>query len=240
MTAVKKYIPDFITSLNLVCGMAGLVFVFKDRFDFAFYSMLAAAVFDFFDGFAARALDSYSDSGRELDSLSDVVSFGVLPSFMLYSIMKACMFGESWVCWVPLLIAVFSALRLAKYNVSGYREDDFSGLPTPACAMLCGSLCCYICYEPSCFLAAWAAGPVFIPVLSVCLCALLVSRIRMFSMKFHRDDSKTVRTKRISFLVIILAAVVICLIFHLHFSFAVLLIFICYILKNVVYAIFGI
>ena len=110
--SIKKYIPDFITSMNLLCGVIGVVFAFKCRFDMAFYFMLAAAVFDFMDGFVARLLGAYSDLGKELDSLSDVVSFGVLPSVMLYSLMKTFMFGESLVCWVPLLFWAFLLRRV--------------------------------------------------------------------------------------------------------------------------------
>ena len=77
---LRKYIPDLITSMNLVCGLLGVVFTLRSRLDIAFACMLAAAVFDFLDGLAARALDAYSDMGKELDSLCDLVSFGVLPA----------------------------------------------------------------------------------------------------------------------------------------------------------------
>ena len=90
--SIKKYIPDFITSMNLLCGVIGVVFAFKGRFDLAFYLMLAGAVCDFCDGLVARLLGAYSDLGKELDSLADLVSFGVLPSVMLYSLMKTFMF----------------------------------------------------------------------------------------------------------------------------------------------------
>lgn len=134
MKRLISYIPDFITSMNLLCGVIGVVFAFKCRFDMAFYFMLAAAVFDFLDGFVARLLGAYSDLGKELDSLSDVVSFGVLPSVMLYSLMKTFMFGESLVCWVPLLIAVFSGIRLAKFNVDTRQHSSFGTSYSGVCA----------------------------------------------------------------------------------------------------------
>ena len=111
---LKKYIPDAITSMNLICGLVGVMFAVNGKLDLAFYMMLAAAVADFLDGFFARLLNAYSDFGKELDSLCDLVSFGVLPSVMLWSLMKTCMFGENLLCYVPLVIALFSALRLAK------------------------------------------------------------------------------------------------------------------------------
>ena len=139
--------------MNLACGIIGVVFAFKGRVDLAFILMLAASVADFLDGTAARLLDSYSDMGKELDSLSDLVSFGVLPSVMLYNLQHTCMFGESWICWIPLIITLASGIRLAKFNVDTRQTDSFLGLPTPACALLCGSLCYYVAADPACFLA---------------------------------------------------------------------------------------
>ncbi len=81
---IVKHIPNTITSMNLLCGVLGVIFTLDGRIDIAFYLMLAAAVFDFFDGFSARLLKAYSDIGKELDSLADVVSFGVLPSVLAF------------------------------------------------------------------------------------------------------------------------------------------------------------
>ena len=234
---MKKYIPDCITSMNLACGIIGVVFAFKGRLDIAFILMLAASVADFLDGFAARALDSYSDLGKELDSLSDLVSFGVLPSVMLYNLSRICRFGESIVCWIPLIITLASGIRLAKFNVDTRQKDFFLGLPTPACALLAGSLCYYVAADPACFLAQWCAGPIFIPVLSVCLSALLVSEIPMFSLKFHKDDPATVKGKRMALAFLVLAAILVCVICRLNWSVIVLLSLSLYVIKNLVYAI---
>lgn len=237
---IRKYIPDFITSLNIACGIVGVVFAFKGRCDLAMYLMIAAAVFDFFDGFAARALGAYSDLGKELDSLCDVVSFGVLPSAMLYSTSKACMMGENVFCFIPLLIAVFSALRLAKFNVDTRQTASFIGLPTPACALFVAALCLYVAYDSTCFLAMWMASPLFVTILTIVLCFLLICEIPMFSMKFHKEDSKVLKGKRFAFAVKAVAAVIVCLACGLHWSLAVLLTFTCYIVVNVLYRIFGI
>lgn len=206
------------------------------RFDWAFYWMLAGAVFDFFDGLAARALKVSSPVGKELDSLSDVVTFGVLPAVMLYKMMRLCTFGESVWCYVPLLIAVCSALRLAKFNLDERQGHSFLGLPTPACAMVCGSLCYFLAHDIRTFLPAWASGYVFIPVLSVVLSALLVSEIPMFSMKFSREDDRLVVGKRIAFAVNVLLCVGIVWSLGLNWSLAVLLSFLVYILMNVAFA----
>lgn len=234
---MKKYIPDCITSMNLACGIIGVIFAFKGRLDIAFILMLAASLADFLDGFAARLLHAYSDLGKELDSLSDLVSFGVLPSVMLYNLSCNCMFSESIVCWIPLVITVASGLRLAKFNVDDRQKDGFLGLPTPACALLAGSLCYYVASDPACFLAQWCAGPVFIPVLSVCLSALLVSEIPMFSLKFHKDDTATVKGKRMAMAFLVLAAILVCVVCRLNWSVIVLLSLSLYVVKNLVYAI---
>lgn len=233
---IKKYIPDFITSLNLLCGVIGVVLAFKGRFDYAFYAMLAGAVFDFCDGFAARALNAYSDLGKELDSLADVVTFGVLPSVMFVNLMESCSFSETIWCWVPVCIAVFSGIRLAKFNVDERQHSSFLGLPTPACAMICGSLCYFVAFEPDGFLCSLVAGQVFIPVLSVVLSALLVCELPMFSMKFSKDDSRILKRKRLAFAVNCILCVAIVLIIGLNWSLAVLLAFAVYILMNAAFA----
>jgi len=234
---MRKYIPDMITSMNLLCGIIGVVFAFNGRPDLAFILMLAACAADFLDGLAARALNAYSDLGKELDSLCDLVSFGVLPSVMLYNCSRVCMFGESWICWIPLLIALASALRLAKFNTDERQHSSFLGLPTPACAMIAGSLCYYVAAEPGTFLATWCAGPVFIPVLSVCLSALLVFEIPMFSLKFRKDDPQALKNKRMALAFVVLAAILVVVICRLNWSLVILLSLLAYVIKNILYAI---
>ena len=235
---LRKHIPNFITSMNLLCGLIGVTFALRHRLDAAFYAMLLAAVFDFLDGLAARALKAYSDMGRELDSLSDLISFGFLPGLMLCMLMQTYRFDESLYNWVPLLLTLFAALRLAKFNVDPRQASGFLGLPTPAAALLCGALCCYCCYTPLEFLSTWVAGPVFIPLLSLILCILMVCEIPMFSFKMHRDDSRSLRVKRLTLVAFFAAAAVYCLIAGHHWSLTVVLGLLFYILNNLVYAIF--
>lgn len=236
---MKRHIPNFITSLNLACGAVAIVFTFRGRFETAFALMLAAALFDFLDGMAARALGAYSPMGRELDSLADMVSFGILPSMMLFNLMRSCSFGENPLCFTALLIAVFSGLRLAKFNIDERQHENFIGLPTPACALFCGALCDYVVHAPVSLPALWSAGVVFIPVLSVCLSALLVCEIPMFSMKLSAASLKTrdaLFVKRISFLSEVILIVILASVIGFHWSLAVLLVFAVYILKNLLYA----
>lgn len=234
----KHHIPNAITSMNLLCGVLGVIATLEGRLEWAFYLMLAGAVFDFCDGLAARALKVVSSTGKELDSLSDVVTFGVLPSVMLYELMRVCTFSNSIWCYVPLLIAVFSALRLAKFNLDERQHSSFLGLPTPASAMICGSLCYFIAHDMQTFLATWASGFVFIPLLALVLCVLLVSEVPMFSMKFSREDDSLVKRKRILFAVNVLLVVAIVVSLHLNWSLIILLVFLVYILMNLGLALF--
>ena len=238
---LRKFIPDCITAMNIVCGVVGLVFAFEGKPTLAFPMMIAAAVFDFCDGLAARALDAYSDLGKELDSLCDLVSFGVLPAVMLYRSAYDFSAGQYPVYRLALAIAVFSALRLAKFNVDPRQHSSFLGLPPPACALLVASLCHYAACEPGSFVALWLSGPVFPVVLTVCLCALLVCEIPMFSMKFSFGAHQGIDVtgwKRIAFVAFVLVFVVLAVVLHLTWSAVVAAAFALYIVKNVIYWIF--
>ena len=134
-----KHIPNTITSMNLLCGALGVIFTFRGALDIAFYLMLTAAVCDFFDGFSARLLKAYSPVGKELDSLADNISFGLLPAMMFHRrLIEGGVTGI--VSYIPLIICVFAAIRLAKFNVDERQSENFLGLATPACALWCGSL----------------------------------------------------------------------------------------------------
>jgi len=233
---IVKHIPNTITCLNLLCGAVGVVLACKGRIDIAFPLMLAAAVCDFLDGFAARLLGAYSDTGKELDSLADDISFGLLPAVMLCVIMRTYNFADSIWCYVPLIISVFSALRLAKFNIDERQHESFLGLPTPACAMICGSLAYFTAMCPDSFLSVWCAGKVFIPVLSVVLSYLLVCEVPFFSIKIGKGQ-KTENRKRIYFGINLAIVIAIVAILGLNWSMAVLFGFTVYILMNLAFAI---
>lgn len=230
---IIRHIPDTITSMNLLCGAVGVIYAFEGRLESAFYLMIAAAVFDFLDGFAARALGAHTDIGKELDSLSDMVSFGLLPAIMLHRLMVETGNASAW-SYIPLAIAVFSALRLAKFNIDDSQKDNFIGLATPACAMLCGALVHYICKTPDSFLAPWAGTRLFIPVLSLILCALLVSRIPMFSLKFKAGQKDSIVYKlRIGFIGFCVAVTIAIFLFGLQFSMIFIVAVTGYIIMNI-------
>lgn len=231
---IVKHIPNTITSMNLLCGIMGVIYTFNGDFSTAFIFMLAAAVCDFCDGSCARLLNAYSDIGKELDSLADIVSFGVLPSLMTYRLMTTA-YGESLLCFIPLTIAVFSALRLAKFNIDERQSDNFIGLATPACAMICGSFAYYVTNDPESVLYDWASTAYFIPAASVILSLLLVSEIPMFSMKFKKKakPGTPIHSQRVAFMGVIVVTAVFTLLLGLNWSFIILLSFIAYIVMNI-------
>lgn len=180
---IRKHIPNAITSLNLFSGCIAIVFAFEEAYLSAALFIALAAIFDFLDGFAARLFKAYSAMGKELDSLADVVSFGVAPGVMAYSFItsQAMTVGSpTWLAWFGFLIPVFSALRLAKFNLDERQSSSFLGLPTPANALF------------------WAFGigssfnfflndnfdPIVLVIGILISSALLVLEIPMFSLKF--------------------------------------------------------
>lgn len=121
--------------MNLASGMAGIYFVLEGKLHYAIYFILAAAVFDFLDGLLARLLKVHSEIGKQLDSLADMVTFGVLPSFVVYKLLEVS-FPDDFLPFLAYFIGIQSALRLAKFNVDTRQTDRFIGVPTPANALL--------------------------------------------------------------------------------------------------------
>jgi len=128
---MKKHIPNALTCGNLLCGCLGIIFCLENRSLPVAYFVWAAGVFDFFDGFAARQLKVTSPIGKELDSLADMVSFGILPALAMYKMIGTSSTND-YLPYVAFLIAVCSALRLATFNVDETQRDSFKGLNTPA------------------------------------------------------------------------------------------------------------
>lgn len=178
-------VPNIITLGNLLCGCLSIVasLVVGD-FRLALIFIIASAVCDFFDGFTARLLKQYSDIGVQLDSLADMVSFGVAPSAMMFAFaLDAPTLFElndvvaHIIVYVPFIMAAFSALRLAKFNIDDSQHETFEGLPTPANALFCASFVYAALYSGKAVEVEWIA------LISVVMAALLVSPIRMFSFK---------------------------------------------------------
>jgi CDP-diacylglycerol---serine O-phosphatidyltransferase len=134
-----RHLPNALTCGNLLCGSVGIIFTINYSTSLAAWFVWAACVFDFFDGFTARALNVSSPIGKELDSLADMVSFGVLPSIMMFQMIDIIS-ASAMLPYAAFSITIFSALRLAKFNVDENQKDTFIGLPTPANALFITSL----------------------------------------------------------------------------------------------------
>lgn len=234
MTKLTKHIPNTITSMNLLCGAIGVVCcAYLHRLDLAFYFMLAGACCDFCDGLSARALGAYSPMGKELDSMADMVSFGLLPSLMLF-VTAHSLHPDSLLPWITLILAVFSGLRLAKFNIDERQTSSFIGLATPSSAMICGSLVYYLNACPQSPFALFCSSVWFIPALSVVLSLLLVSEIPMFSMKIHKSEGMSRdMVLRIIFAACVLVAALVVLLMGWNWSLIVFASFIAYIIINI-------
>lgn len=199
--AVKKHIPNFITCLNLFCGCASIVFSTQGIITLAAYFIFAAIIFDFLDGLAARAFKAYTETGKQLDSLADMVSFGTAPAFILFYFLDtqiADFFHYDvhtgsmpvYLMILPFsafLISIFSAFRLAKFNIDPRQTVNFIGLPTPATAMFISSLA-FISGDE--LFAGWVQNPYVLLGIIFMLSLLMVSGIPLFSMKLKNLDWK--------------------------------------------------
>lgn len=169
-------IPNLITLLGLLSGCLGAFFALRGDLTFAFAAIALAALFDLADGLAARLLGQRSPVGRELDSLSDVIGFGFAPAAILLELIQGA--GGGYWGLVAFLLTAFAALRLAKFNVDERQTHEFRGLPTPAAGLLVGSVGYLIAT------GEWGAWPLWaLLALLAALCVLMVSNLRMFSLK---------------------------------------------------------
>lgn len=187
---MKKHIPNFITSLNLTSGFIAVILAAGGNIVAASWFIVAAMVFDFFDGFSARMLKAYSAIGKELDSLADVVSFGVAPAIIIYSFLTAGspessfkIAGADIMILVAALMPVCAALRLAVFNLDESQKTGFKGLATPANAIAVISLVIAGHYSESEFILSITGNKLIISLLTVALSLLMVSRLELFSLK---------------------------------------------------------
>ena len=193
---MRRHIPNAITCCNLLSGCVATMYAFEGMYPFAFAFIVAGAVFDFFDGLTARALKVSSPIGKELDSLADVITFGFAPSAMAYSWLRECadanldMLVAFIIPFAAFLMAAFSALRLAKFNVDERQTSSFIGLPTPANALFWGSLV----IGSHDIIVAHPYGWVLVLLLIGLFSWLLVAEIPMFSLKFKNLTWESNRT----------------------------------------------
>lgn len=188
MISFKKHIPNTITCCNLISGCIATVHAFYGHQDMALLFILIGAGFDFFDGMTARLLHVSSPIGKELDSLADDITFGVAPSVMIFTMLSQLdypSFIEPIAKYLPyfaFVVAAFSALRLAKFNLDERQATSFIGLPTPANALFWGSL--IVGAEKQLINSSYALP--FILILICISCWILIAEIPMFALKFKQ------------------------------------------------------
>jgi len=216
---MKRHIPNIITCLNLFSGCVGVSFAFQGKLEIATYFVVLSGVFDFFDGMVARALRVDHPIGKQLDSLADVVSFGLMPGCFYYSMLNSGLASAS-VGYLGFIVTVFSALRLAKFNIDERQTTDFIGLNTPMNAF----------YVASLPFIGQSYGVVYHPLFLlssvVVTSLLLVSEVRLFSMKMASVSWRDNRWKFIFIIISVLliglfkfAAVPIILVLYFLFSY---------------------
>lgn len=188
---MKQHIPNTITLLNLVSGIVAIIFAMQGKLAWAAYMVILASVFDFTDGMIARLLHVKTEMGKQLDSLSDVVSFGVAPAIIMYQLylqvhpFQLNRFGINGIALLfPMCYACFAAYRLAKFNLDTRQTTSFIGLPTPAAAFVLISLPFFNTLQDyTYFIAIYNA-------VIMALCYLMVSSIPLFSLKFNNLKPK--------------------------------------------------
>jgi len=198
---MKKHIPNALTCANLLSGCIGVVFAFKGELHLAAYAVIVSGIFDFFDGFAARLLHVKSAIGKELDSLADMVSFGLLPGAVMFQLLTNTSPSIPYLPYLGFLITVCSALRLAKFNIDTRQTEDFIGLNTPMNTLFIVSLPFIREAYP-----AMINSAVVLITLTLVMSLLLVSELRLFSLKFSAAGWAENKTK---FIFLILSALLV-------------------------------
>lgn len=198
MRAIIKQIPNFITTLNLLSGLLATFFAIDGHLIWAGIFICAASVFDFLDGMAARALKAYSETGKELDSLSDLVSFGVAPGAILFTLLEFSLFdanqriyeiNANWYQWLILfsafLVPVFGAIRLAKFNVNTSNEPFFRGLPIPSNGIFWASMGLMLEFPKYYQYFEVIYSTKNLVILGIFMSGMMVINMPMFSLKVH-------------------------------------------------------
>ena len=239
--SIKKHIPNSITSLNLLSGCISIVLAFEGEITYAVYMIFIAAIFDFMDGMSARLLNAYSVVGKELDSLADMVSFGVAPSVIIFHMMKISLFDtkghlppienltfiEILFLLVPFFIAILSGVRLAKFNVDERQTESFIGLAVPANAIFFVSLYLISTITSNDLLLSFLRNKYLFAGLIILFSFFLVAELPMFSLKFKNLGWKG---NKIRYIFIVLSAILLIL---LH-TIAIPLIILLYILLSAI------
>lgn len=231
LTGLKHHIPNALTSLNLIMGCLSAIAAIEGRLEMAAIYIFGAGILDFFDGFVARALKATSEIGKQLDSLADVISFGLAPGLIFYQLSGVCFASDGGFCinqYISLLIPVFSAIRLAKFNIDTRQSDSFIGVPTPANAFFIASIPFILKYNTGiAFIFESEYFMKFFPIVSA---YLLTAEIPMLALKFKNFSFKD-NAWRYSLIILCVLSLAL-----FHFA-GIALSFILYILLSVIHQI---
>lgn len=234
-SSMIKQLPNFLTTINIMLGCLAIVFAFEGNLQLSSVMVILAAVMDFFDGFFARILHAYSGFGKSLDSLADMVAFGIAPAIVLYHILimsltfhdssfniETASLLESIILYAAFLIAIFSGIRLARFTSTNTGNSHFLGVPTPANALLIASIAIILVETEKEQLRELLLNTYFLVILILILCILMVSGLKLFSLKFSTFSFKS---NQVRYIFLIVSALLLIL-FQL---FAVPVIFVFYI-----------
>lgn len=227
---------------NLLCGCLGIVFVFEGNLLYASYLIFIAGILDFLDGFVARLLNQHSEIGKQLDSLADMVTFGALPSFILAKLIQLSVNQNSiltdfvpskllsqthlpLLAYIAFILALFSCLRLAKFNIDTRQSDSFIGVPTPANAFVVAAFPLILEFNPE--YKFLILSPTFLISYTLIMSYLLISEIPLFALKFKSFSWKS---NQIKYIFLILSVI---LLITLQFLAIPLIIFL-YIIMSVI------
>jgi CDP-diacylglycerol--serine O-phosphatidyltransferase len=227
---IKKHVPNLITLINLLCGCVAVVFISKDNYEMAFYMVCLGIFFDFFDGFFARLFKVSSPLGLQLDSLADMVTSGVAPGYVMYSMFNNSGHELGTAAFIPFLgfiVTLGSCYRLANFNIDTRQTDSFIGLPTPANALFILSLPVILKFSDSLMVLEILTNQWVLLVITLCSAYILNAEIPLFALKIKKFNLKD-NALQIVFLLISLTLLV-----FLQFT-AIPLIIIFYVLLSVV------
>lgn len=232
-----KHLPNFLTSLNLLCGIFALVQTFNQQLKWVAIFILLSLIFDFFDGFSARLLKAQSEFGKQLDSLADMISFGLVPGTVMYFLLRnsyslptVYVLQTNTVPILGFLITIFSAFRLANFNISTHFENRFSGLPTPANTIFIVSIALINlqAFHDNNDIITITNQAWFLVLMTFLSCVLLISNISLVTFKFN---SLKWKNNKAQLLIIIISFI---LLFSLKII-AIPIIILAYILISMIY-----
>jgi len=204
----KRNLPNILTLANLASGILAIIAVFDGRWDLILWLLGASLVFDLLDGLVARALKVHSELGLQLDSLADMVSFGVAPGIALFQTFQSAGRGgepiPEFLPYLALLVPIFSAMRLAKFNIDSRQAEHFIGMPTPANAILIYSISLWAQWTENATTEAILFHPFFLTIFTIASSLLLVAELPLMSLKVKDWTWKGNRSRIVLILAIVL------------------------------------